>query len=70
MSKHERRLPLESGGESRIPGRVSASGAKLSAADGVYGDPTRSTAKLGALGVDAIVEQTVAAIGAAVARPK
>jgi len=30
MSKHERRLPLESGGESRIPGRVSASGAKLS----------------------------------------
>ena len=47
-----------------------ASGAKLSAADGVYGDPTRSTAKLGALGVDAIVEQTVAAIKAAVARPK
>ncbi len=44
-----------------------ASGAKLGSADGVYGDPTRSTAKLGALGVDAIVEQTVAAIRAAVA---
>jgi creatinine amidohydrolase len=45
-----------------------ASGSKFSSADGVYGDPTRSTAKLGALGVDAIVEHTVAAITAAVAR--
>ncbi|MGD0635461.1 MAG: hypothetical protein ABSA13_14500 [Beijerinckiaceae bacterium] len=45
-----------------------ASGSKFSSADGVYGDPTRSTAKLGALDVDAIVEHTVAAIKAAVAR--
>jgi creatinine amidohydrolase len=45
-----------------------ASSSKFNSADGVYGDPTRSTAKLGALGVDAIVEHTVAAIQAAVAR--
>jgi creatinine amidohydrolase len=40
---------------------------KLGSADGVYGDPTRSTAKLGMAGVDAIVSRTVAAINAAVA---
>ena len=42
---------------------------KFNSAEGVYGDPTRSTEKLGALGVDAIVEHTVAAIKAAAARP-
>lgn len=45
-----------------------STGSKLGVADGVYGDPTRSTAKLGILGVDAIVSQTVAAIKAAVSR--
>jgi len=45
-----------------------ASGHKFSNADGVYGDPTRSTSELGALGVDAIVAHTVAAIRTAVAR--
>jgi creatinine amidohydrolase/Fe(II)-dependent formamide hydrolase-like protein len=45
-----------------------STGSKLGVADGVYGDPTRSTAKLGILGVDAIVSQTVAAIRAAVSR--
>ena len=44
------------------------SGTKLSSADGVYGDPTRSTAELGQLGVDAIVTGTVEAIRKAVAR--
>ncbi len=44
------------------------SGAKLGRADGVYGDPRRSTAELGQLGVDAIVAQTVAAIRKAVSR--
>jgi len=39
-----------------------ASGAKLGAEDGVYGDPRRSSAELGQLGVDMIVAQTVAAI--------
>ena len=37
-------------------------------ADGVYGDPARSSAQLGQLGVDLIVARTVAAIKAAVAR--
>ena len=36
--------------------------------DGVYGDPSKASAKLGTLGVDAIVQQTVAAIKSAVAR--
>jgi hypothetical protein len=36
------------------------------ATDGVYGDPSKPTARLGILGVDAIVSQTVAAINAAV----
>ncbi len=47
--------------------RLSA-GPKFGSADGVYGDPTRSSAKLGMLGVDAIVSQTVAAIKTAVAQ--
>ncbi|MEJ0069108.1 MAG: creatininase family protein [Pseudomonadota bacterium] len=37
-------------------------------ADGVVGDPRRASAELGALGVEAIVSQTVAAIRQAVAR--
>lgn len=41
---------------------------KLGSADGVHGDPRRSSAELGQLGVDAIVTRTVAAIQKAVAR--
>jgi len=41
---------------------------KLQPGEGVNGDPRRATAELGALGVTAIVEQTVAAIKHAVAR--
>ena len=44
------------------------SGAKLGSADGVHGDPRRSSAELGQLGVDAIVARTVEAIRKAVAR--
>jgi len=36
--------------------------------DGVYGDPRRSTAELGKLGVDLVIERTVAAVRKAVAR--
>ncbi|MEP6678305.1 MAG: creatininase family protein [Betaproteobacteria bacterium] len=42
--------------------RVDRMHAQPSAADGVYGDPRRSSAELGAIGVDAIVAETVAAI--------
>ncbi len=45
-----------------------SSGAKFGAADGVYGDPSKASAKLGMLGVDAIVPQTVAAIKSAVSQ--
>ncbi len=45
------------------------SGAKLRPADGVYGDPRRSSAELGQLGVDVIVTQTVAAIRKDIAQP-
>jgi creatinine amidohydrolase/Fe(II)-dependent formamide hydrolase-like protein len=38
------------------------SGAHPGPADGVYGDPRRSSAELGQLGVDDIVTQTVTAI--------
>ncbi len=41
---------------------------KFGGADGVYGDPSKASAKLGMLGVDAIVSQTVAAIKSAVSR--
>jgi creatinine amidohydrolase len=41
---------------------------KFGSADGVYGDPTKASAKLGSLGVDAIVSQTVAAIKSAVSQ--
>lgn len=44
------------------------SGPTLGRADGVYGDPKRSSAELGQLGVDAIVTQSVDAIRKAVAR--
>jgi creatinine amidohydrolase len=43
-------------------------GAKPAAAEGVYGDPRRSSAELGQLGVDAIVTSTVDAIRRAAAR--
>ena len=45
-----------------------STGSKFGVADGVYGDPSKSTEKLGMLGVDAIVSKTVAAINAAVSR--
>jgi creatinine amidohydrolase len=45
-----------------------SSGAKFGAADGVYGDPSKASAKLGMLGVDAIVPQTAAAIKSAVSQ--
>jgi creatinine amidohydrolase len=45
-----------------------SSGSKFGSADGVYGDPSKASAKLGMLGVDAIVSQTVAAIKADVSR--
>ena len=44
---------------------VLAAGTGLDAAHGVYGDPRRSSAALGQLGLDAIVRRTVAAIRAA-----
>ena len=44
------------------------SGPKLSAADGVHGDPRRASAELGQLGVDLIVGQTAAAIRKSIAR--
>jgi len=43
-------------------------GSKFGGADGVYGDPSNASAKVGMLGVDAIISQTVAAIKAAVSR--
>jgi creatinine amidohydrolase/Fe(II)-dependent formamide hydrolase-like protein len=45
-----------------------SNGAKFGGADGVHGDPSKASAKLGSLGVDAIVSQTVAAIKSAVSR--
>jgi creatinine amidohydrolase len=47
---------------------VLRAGRDLDAAHGVYGDPRRSSAALGELGVDAIVARTVDAIRQAVAR--
>lgn len=44
------------------------SGAKVGSTDGVYGDPRRSSAELGQLGVEAIVAQTVDAIKKATVR--
>ena len=44
--------------------RPGALGAKPSASEGVYGDPRRATAELGQLGVQQIVESSVAAIRA------
>jgi creatinine amidohydrolase len=45
-----------------------STGSKFGVTDGVYGDPSKSTARLGILGVDAIVSQTAAAIKAGVSR--
>jgi creatinine amidohydrolase len=45
-----------------------ANGPKLGGADGVYGDPSKASAKLGMLGLDAIVSQTAAAIKSAVSQ--
>ena len=45
-------------------------GSHLDAADGVYGDPRRSSAAMGELAAAAIVDQTVAAIKAATDRPR
>jgi creatinine amidohydrolase/Fe(II)-dependent formamide hydrolase-like protein len=45
-----------------------SSGSKLGSRDGVYGDPSKASARLGTLGVDAIVSQTVAAIKSAVSQ--
>jgi creatinine amidohydrolase len=45
-----------------------ANAAKLGSVDGVYGDPSKASARLGMLGVDAIVVKTVAAIKSAVSQ--
>jgi creatinine amidohydrolase/Fe(II)-dependent formamide hydrolase-like protein len=45
-----------------------AAAPKLGPADGVFGDPARSSAALGQLGVELVVDKTVAAIRAAVKR--
>lgn len=43
-------------------------GAKIAAADGVYGDPRRASAELGQVGVDLIVARTAEAIRASITR--
>jgi creatinine amidohydrolase/Fe(II)-dependent formamide hydrolase-like protein len=43
-----------------------AEGAKTSPADGVYGDPRKSSAELGQIGIQIIVEKSVAAIQQAI----
>ena len=57
---------------SLAPGMVRSdrlgSAPKPAASDGVYGDPRRSSAEMGQLGVDAIVSATVVAIRQATAR--
>jgi len=45
-------------------------GRGLDAAEGVYGDPRRSSAEMGRLAAEAIVEKTATAIKAAVDRPR
>ena len=45
-----------------------STGSKFGSADGVYGDPSKASAKLGSLGVDAIVSQTAAAIRSALSQ--
>jgi creatinine amidohydrolase len=45
------------------------SDARLNAENGVYGDPRKSSAEFGQLGVDAIVAETVAAIKRDLSRP-
>ncbi len=46
------------------------SGAHLDAADGVYGDPRRSSAEMGQLAVQDIVDKTTKAITVAISRPQ
>jgi creatinine amidohydrolase/Fe(II)-dependent formamide hydrolase-like protein len=48
--------------------RIDKLRSKFGSADGVYGDPRRSSAELGQRGVDAIVTQTVDAINKAIRR--
>jgi creatinine amidohydrolase/Fe(II)-dependent formamide hydrolase-like protein len=48
--------------------RLGSNAPKPAASDGVYGDPRRSSAEVGQLGVDAIVAATVAAIRQSTAR--
>jgi creatinine amidohydrolase/Fe(II)-dependent formamide hydrolase-like protein len=43
-----------------------AEGAKTSPADGVYGDPRKSSAELGQIGIRSIVDRSVQAIQEAV----
>jgi creatinine amidohydrolase/Fe(II)-dependent formamide hydrolase-like protein len=43
-----------------------AEGAKTGPSDGVYGDPRRSSAELGQIGVQIIVDKSVQAIQAAI----
>ncbi len=43
-------------------------GSKFGSADGVYGDPSKASARLGMLGVEAIVARTIAAIRSAQSR--
>jgi creatinine amidohydrolase/Fe(II)-dependent formamide hydrolase-like protein len=45
-----------------------AEGAKTSPADGVYGDPRKSSAELGQIGIQIIVDKSVTAIQAAIAQ--
>jgi creatinine amidohydrolase len=44
------------------------SNSKFGSADGVYGEPSKASARLGLLGVDAIISQTVAAIKSGASR--
>jgi creatinine amidohydrolase len=53
--------------KSLVRGDVLAKGAQLDAAHGVHGDPRRATADLGRIGVDQIVDASVAGIQRAIA---
>lgn len=52
--------------KSLVRAELLAQGAKTSPADGVYGDPRKSTPELGQIGVQIIVDQTVQAIKSAI----
>jgi creatinine amidohydrolase len=53
--------------KSLVRGDVLAKGAQLDAAHGIHGDPRRATADLGRIGVDQIVDASVAGIQRAIA---